>query len=712
MYDKTFGISFSANQPMSSQFRNLKKRIKRHISLPGHLQGLLQKEAHEHEKAENKAENEEIGMNIGRILYKMNYNGRPDEDFEDELVVAFKNGTKIGDINHSVQFANKLKPSISSEIDTRLKKFLNNAMPQTKFRPAGKIGGDSSTTKHSSRMFGGFTTVIPNSGQVIQTGHIGRERLARHTGEAQAAALSKMADDLGIESSQYLGSFGDGHYAHCNVNKYLDKKFGFEDNPRPIDVDFMHKAGICDSKVRKQNSWVNQTSETLARAFRYVNIGNEYERYFEVCCNLKEDDCFEADLKFKNPMFDSETRFANYSHRVLQSGLEMFPVIVCSLSEAIEEKQDGDSKMQKSASEAGDILNLFHNLLFAFSLAGLTDVYKVLACGFAVLQEVNMLPHERLDKFTSVTLIPLKDMLRTLSNHSLCEVRVGFGKFCLWMNLHKEIESHDKSGKFRGTNGMGIEDKEYSKTRQGGKCSKMSKNASFKEKIQIQFSTFTEALLKKLTEEVFDQESRCFIAKIRPLTDLRQIAIRLKTEPEDDVFDDTKSCTEIMKDIASNLSDEGIELVHQWKVFILRISEVTKEIDLIRLESRSILQMFVNSELELFKDIENVIHGVCVAAVSVTVESIIESRISVYEFRNSKLRNISDERAKEEMNIRTNGPVIAKADSVIKNALTIYWGGDDWHFTRTSNKDVIKWNVSKVMDKKLKETSHYSSMDK
>ena len=94
----------------------------------------------------------------------------------------------------------------------------------------------------------------------------------------------------------------------------------------------------------------------------------------------------------------------------------------------------------------------------------------------------------------------------------------------------------------------------------------------------------------------------------------------------------------------------------------------------------------------------------CVAAVTISLESIIESFVSVYENRNNKKRNITEERAHHEMSIAINGPELANADNVIKASMSSYWRNyahkSNWHFTRRSRSETIKhYTVSKVIDR-------------
>ena len=61
------------------------------------------------------------------------------------------------------------------------------------------------------------------------------------------------------------------------------------------------------------------------------------------------------------------------------------------------------------------------------------------------------------------------------------------------------------------------------------------------------------------------------------------------------------------------------------------------------------------------------------ACVKISVESVAESVISVYNQHNSKIRNIGEENANDELCIAYNGPEIGEADEVLRDALDLHF---------------------------------------
>ena len=118
----------------------------------------------------------------------------------------------------------------------------------------------------------------------------------------------------------------------------------------------------------------------------------------------------------------------------------------------------------------------------------------------------------------------------------------------------------------------------------------------------------------------------------------------------------------------------------------------------------ALFRNLLSSEHGLYINIEYVIHTLLVAATAVSVESIVESWISVYEGYSNKYRSISNERA--EMKIY--GPLLQHADSVIEQALKdMYSEAKDknnrrtGHFVRRSS-NVTDIMVSKSVDAFMK----------
>ena len=98
-------------------------------------------------------------------------------------------------------------------------------------------------------------------------------------------------------------------------------------------------------------------------------------------------------------------------------------------------------------------------------------------------------------------------------------------------------------------------------------------------------------------------------------------------------------------------------------------------------------------------------NAIAVAVVKLSVESIAESYISIYNIHNSDIRAIKEETAKDEMMIHINGPAIGEADDTLKAALDKYFNGGQWHFSVEGNI-FHSSNIYSGVGKYVKRDSH------
>lgn len=177
------------------------------------------------------------------------------------------------------------------------------------------------------------------------------------------------------------------------------------------------------------------------------------------------------------------------------------------------------------------------------------------------------------------------------------------------------------------------------------------------------------------------------IATLRPLIDLRTLAAKVHARGWVLISTlESKSFIENAKKIGSNVREiPDSELCRQFREFLKRIESVTKGIPVSDLKSGEVIKMFLKSDKKLYEEIEMIVHIICVAAVTMSVESIIESQVSSYEYRFNKLRNVGEDRASLEMKIALNGPSLSHSKPLVTQAMRQYWKkesmkDDFWHF--------------------------------
>ena len=106
-------------------------------------------------------------------------------------------------------------------------------------------------------------------------------------------------------------------------------------------------------------------------------------------------------FKFKNPCFFYETRFANHCKKIYKNFREDFKALITVLEERQEEAINGDYLQREKGTNANIQMNKIYNIKFCLRLSGLCDLYDQFSKIICILQEVDILPHERYNNFVA-----------------------------------------------------------------------------------------------------------------------------------------------------------------------------------------------------------------------------------------------------------------------------------------------------------------------
>ena len=163
-----------------------------------------------------------------------------------------------------------------------------------------------------------------------------------------------------------------------------------------------------------------------------------------------------------------------------------------------------------------------------------------------------------------------------------------------------------------------------------------------------------------------------------------------------------------------DVSDEDI--VKTYRNVLKKIEKHFSHLPAKSLTSKDMVKSFLSKDKGLYKNVELIIHCISVAAVKISVESVVESLVSRYENHLTPTRQGTEEdHAREEMIISENGPVLQHADSIIEAAMGEYWKEkkvSGWHFVRTSeNIRSYTGNASKVIGRLLETKSKLPFME-
>ena len=189
-----------------------------------------------------------------------------------------------------------------------------------------------------------------------------------------------------------------------------------------------------------------------------------------------------------------------------------------------------------------------------------------------------------------------------------------------------------------------------------------------------------EEISNKLAMNVYSDSDKEFVALIKSVLDLKHLAQRvaLRGVP---LITGLKSITFVKncKKIAPNISAvRDVELKSQYKIFLTRINSVWDSLagnvtDEDIITSMKLLEMLLSSTTKHYLGCELIMHALCVAACSMSVESIIESFVSVHEIRMHSKRHVDEVRGVNELMIGLNGPTIGKCNPIVNAAMDAYW---------------------------------------
>ena len=147
-----------------------------------------------------------------------------------------------------------------------------------------------------------------------------------------------------------------------------------------------------------------------------------------------------------------------------------------------------------------------------------------------------------------------------------------------------------------------------------------------------------------------------------------------------------------------------VEKMHyQYREFVQKISIIEEKDGSEKLSSLDLITMMMNTKAETWKGCEATMDVCCQAATKKTVESVVESWVSILEHHSSKVQNLKAETIQHEMMVAVNGPLIQHSQQMVDRSMKSYWGRlkkeslHNGHFTRHGSK-VKSYTISKTVD--------------
>ena len=525
-----------------------------------------------------------------------------------------------------------------------------------------------------------------------------------------------------------MGMTGDGVYGHCSVPKKLDNHYDKEGFAM---WDKMHKAATKDTKMRNPKehhnkelglfTWLNVITLLISKCNKFINWGRGWDEFFSNCNRMISEG---YDTKYLAPKFFSDTKFANWVVVLYRDFHRVYPALLVTLEEAKERLSEGTEKEREQAIDVDKLQEGIFNLTFALSLSLLIDIYNIYSQIVKLLQVIDILPFERYDQFVSL-LAEYPKMLETIQiDECPCSIfsdlpddsykveeELDDGKgiaeaSCYWPTYHASVKEVLHSGTYRKMP-MGQLVEDPNKTRQG--TSQASQNllldhGDIIDKTNQRAKDVVEFLHGGLSKDVYTAEEKVLIDNVRALVDLKS---RMKAVQNFGAVHVAsikwkrfvQACKYFEPDFVMRMHMDDLRL--QFREFYRRLEDMSQERGSTELTSLDILGRFFSSKTGLSKDVEGVLSFLAQAAVSTSVESILESWVSVIEHHSPSTRVLSDDRLQYESNVAINGPDVVHADSIIKEAMRDYWskskrrGDQDGHFIRRDSniKERIQLSV-------------------
>ena len=311
----------------------------------------------------------------------------------------------------------------------------------------------------------------------------------------------------------------------------------------------------------------------------------------------------------------------------------------------------GGAENQEKLADARRLIKAIFNKDFALKLSGISDLYEVFGQLANEVQTVDLLPYERYDKCHYQ--IKKFQVMGDNMLHSQCEQNLTEEKNkCAWPLLHKDLKTLELYGTYMG----GEIERDYPDRLRNTRFSFQVQNRERAETVSERVTEKMEALAKQmhrdLKDGVFTEEVSEAIELIRELSDLRELAAKVREHGavsvglmlgENFVLNVRKLTNSV-----DHIPTEAYQ--NLLKAFEKYIED--KEVD--NIDSKTVIKDFMRSDDKLYLGNEVIIHCLLALAVKYSMESSVETLISRYEvhFDKSRQLEVGEEKAQLEMFVR------------------------------------------------------------
>ena len=284
-------------------------------------------------------------------------------------------------------------------------------------------------------------------------------------------------------------------------------------------------------------------------------------------------------------------------------------------------------------------------------------------------------------------------------------------EYCLFPNAHQDLRELRELGSFRGLPvGSLLPAPVHSGTRLGrrqGQINVLLNKENIIKDVEVKIKSLMSHLKEMLSAKVFTPRTSTMIEHTRTILDIQTLVRKLAARSPVDLANMTYQCYRtasivVEPNLFIDVVEEG-EYRVQFREFIKKLKLWMEENPkLAKLDSLILTKLFDGTEFS--KNIEAIMGIMARAMVIIGIESVVESWVSVMELHDSKNRPLGEEMIITETSVSLNGPNPVNCDSVVEEAMRLYWSNcqlsnsSDGHFIRKSANG-INWKVSKAVDK-------------
>ena len=274
-------------------------------------------------------------------------------------------------------------PFVSDQVTERLKSFFSSRLEHTGCKPPVSLQADNGTNVHWTRQFTSVVTFILESPKFLTYIYPSELVLKSHDGPGVTRSIIDELNSLDIQGGQVEGGSFDGQYFHLSD---LFVQFICMWDP-------VHKEGVVDNHIPENSSfsWLVEIQTICSEISFTFNWGKNYKNVLQICEDL--------DIQMKKLAKFQMIRFAN-SVRFVFTNLRIdYSAVRLALVNVIASKENSSAVKDRSkAEEAKCLLRKINSWVFWLSLSGCAETYNVYDLFSNICQEVNLLPHARLDR--------------------------------------------------------------------------------------------------------------------------------------------------------------------------------------------------------------------------------------------------------------------------------------------------------------------------